>query len=132
VRVVAASCAAAVPTRLAAVCAEAAAAEPSIRRLWLEPRPLAGDEVLRNWQAVAEPLTSRYPVSPPRSSSAPTHLYAHPACQQAAVATDWFYGIIEHRQFVRLKLIPSEHSGLTAGEHRHLLPDSPSTTPSVP
>ncbi|GHO71484.1 MFS transporter [Ktedonobacter sp. SOSP1-52] len=36
VRVVAASsCAAAVPTRPAAVCAEAAAAEPRIRRLWL-------------------------------------------------------------------------------------------------
>jgi hypothetical protein len=37
-----------------------------------EPRPLAGDVVLRNWQAVADPLTSRYPVSPPRSLSAPT------------------------------------------------------------
>ena len=24
-----------------------------------KPRPLAGDEVLRNWQAVADPLTSR-------------------------------------------------------------------------
>jgi predicted MFS family arabinose efflux permease len=35
VRVVAASCAAAVPTRLAALCAEAAAAKPRIRRLWL-------------------------------------------------------------------------------------------------
>ena len=32
---VAASCAAAVPTRPAAVCTEAAAAEPGIRRLWL-------------------------------------------------------------------------------------------------
>ena len=36
VRVVAgSSCAAAVPTRPAAVCAEAAAAEPRIKRLWL-------------------------------------------------------------------------------------------------
>ena len=32
---VAASCAAAIPTRLAAVCAEVAAAKPRIRRLWL-------------------------------------------------------------------------------------------------
>jgi hypothetical protein len=90
-----------------------------------KPRPLAGDEVLRNWQAVADPLTSRYPVSAPRSSPAPTTCTPTLPANRLQVATDWFNGIIEHRQFVQLKLIPSEYSGLTAAEHRHLLPDSP-------
>ena len=44
------------------------------------------------------------------------HLYALPA-NRLRVATDWFNDIIEHRQFVRLGLIPGEYSGLTAAEH---------------
>jgi NADH dehydrogenase FAD-containing subunit len=34
-----------------------------------------------------------------------------------AVAADWLNDIIEHRQFVRLGLIPSQYSGLAAAEH---------------
>jgi len=69
---------------------------------------------------------------PPRSSPVPITWTPTLPANRLQVATDWFNGIIEHRQFVQLKLIPSEYSGLTAAEHRHLLPDSPSTTPSVP
>ena len=69
---------------------------------------------------------------PPRSSPVPITWTPTLPANRLQVATDWFNGIIEHRQFVRLKLIPSEYSGLTAAEHPHLLPDSPSTTSSVP
>ena len=44
------------------------------------------------------------------------HLYALPA-NRLRVATDWLTDIIEHRQLVRLGLIPSQYSGLTAAEH---------------
>ena len=71
---------------------------------------------LGGWQAVANPL--HIPISGPLANivTRAYHLYALPA-NRLRVATDWFNDIIEHRQFVQLGLIPSEHSGLTAAEH---------------
>jgi len=71
---------------------------------------------LGGWQAVANPL--HVPVSGPLANliTRGYHLYALPA-NRLRVATDWCNDIIEHRQFVRLGLIPSENSGLTAAEH---------------
>jgi NADH dehydrogenase len=43
------------------------------------------------------------------------HLYALPA-NRLRVATDSLNGVIEHRQFVQLGLIPGEQSGLAAAE----------------
>jgi NADH:ubiquinone reductase (H+-translocating) len=71
---------------------------------------------LGGWQAVANPL--HVPISGPLANliTRGYHLYALPA-NRLRVATDWFTGIVEHRQFVRLGLIPGEYSGLTAAEH---------------
>ena len=71
---------------------------------------------LGGWQAVANPL--HVPVSGPLASviTRGYHLYALPA-NRLRVATDWLNDIIEHRQFVRLDLIPSQYSGLATAEH---------------
>jgi NADH:ubiquinone reductase (H+-translocating) len=71
---------------------------------------------LGGWQAVANPL--RIPISGPLATiiTRAYHLYALPT-NRLRVATDWLNEVIEHRQFVRLGLIPSEYSGLTAAEH---------------
>ena len=71
---------------------------------------------LGGWQAVANPL--HIPISGPLATiiTRGYHLYALPA-NRVRVATDWFNEVIDHRQFVRLGLIPSEYSGLTAAEH---------------
>ena len=71
---------------------------------------------LGGWQAVANPL--HVPIAGPLAGliTRGYHLYALPA-NRLRVATDWLNDIIEHRQFVQLGLIPSEHSGLAVAEH---------------
>ena len=70
---------------------------------------------LGGWQAVANPL--RVPLSGAAAKivTRAYHLYALPA-NRLRVATDWFNDIVEHRQFVRLGLVPPDRSGLAVAE----------------
>ncbi|HEY7361679.1 MAG TPA: hypothetical protein VH642_12765 [Streptosporangiaceae bacterium] len=70
---------------------------------------------LGGWQAVASPL--RVPLSGAAAKvvTRAYHLYALPA-NRLRVATDWFNDIVEHRQFVRLGLVPPGRSGLAVAE----------------
>lgn len=70
---------------------------------------------LGGWQAVADPL--RVPVTGALAKilTRAYHLYALPG-NRLRVATDWFNDIVEHRQFVRLGLVPEPAARLAAAE----------------
>jgi len=70
---------------------------------------------LGGWQAVADPL--RVPLSGVLAKilARGYHLFAMPT-NRMRVATDWLNDVVEHRQFVRLGLVRSEHTRLSVAE----------------
>jgi NADH dehydrogenase len=70
---------------------------------------------LGGWQAVANPLHLPLSGLPANLVTRGYHLYALPA-NRLRVATDWLYDFSGHHQLVRLGLVPTQNSGLTAAE----------------
>ena len=70
---------------------------------------------LGGWQAVANPLGVPLAGAPAKLLGRACHLLTLPA-NRLRVATDWCNDVTEHRQFVRLGLVPPERARLAAAE----------------